>query len=191
VHGEIGGASAFDALTVLDYLACVINRIRGHPMIRPTPALPRKRVAAAFVLTMLLAAVAAPAAGAMYKWTDANGHVVYSDQPPPPSVKSELLTAAPPPANPNAVKENALKDVEIKQRQLLRAEQEKKGEKDRVDAAKKTELCTQVRGQLKTYESDTPVYRFDEKGERVYVDDVARAKEIERLQVLLRERCAA
>ena len=34
-----------------------------------------------------------PAAAALYKWTDANGRVVYSDQPPTPSVKAETLNA--------------------------------------------------------------------------------------------------
>ena len=145
-------------------------------------------------LSALLCALAwlvagTPAFAALYKWTDANGRIVYSDQPPPSSVKSETLNGPPPPANPNAVKENALKDSELKQRQLLRAEQDRKSEKDRGDATKKAELCTQVRGQLKTYESNTPVYRFDDKGERVYLDDAARAKETERLQALLRERC--
>jgi len=160
-------------------------------MTHRTPALKRAPVPTAFVLALGLLVAAAPAVGALYKWTDANGRVVYSDQPPPPSVKSEILNAAPPPVNPNALKENAAKDVELRQRQLLRAEQDKKSEKDGADAAKKAELCAQVRGQMKTYESETPVFRFNEKGERVLVDDAARAKEIERLQTLLRERCPA
>ena len=36
---------------------------------------------------LLLAAV--PAAAALYKWIDANGRVIYSDQPPPANVKAE------------------------------------------------------------------------------------------------------
>ncbi|NDP42651.1 MAG: DUF4124 domain-containing protein [Aromatoleum sp.] len=160
-------------------------------MTRRTPALTREPLPAAFILALGLLVTAAPALGALYKWTDANGRVVYSDQPPPPSIKSEILNTAPPSANPNAVKENALKDVELRQRQLLRTEQDKKTEKEGADAAKKAELCTQARGQLKTYESETPIYRFNQNGERILVDDAARAKEIERLQVLLRERCPA
>jgi len=44
-----------------------------------------KPFAALCALGVVLAA--GPAAAALYKWTDASGRVVYSDQPPPPSVK--------------------------------------------------------------------------------------------------------
>jgi hypothetical protein len=61
--------------------------------------------------------IAGPATAAVYKWTDANGRVIYSDQPPPANVKVETLNAPPPPANPNAMKELAQKDAELRQRQ--------------------------------------------------------------------------
>ena len=37
---------------------------------------------------------------ALYKWTDANGRVVYSDQPPAGDVKVDTVAGPPPPANP-------------------------------------------------------------------------------------------
>jgi len=144
-------------------------------------------VVVAFAAGLLL--FAAPAGAALYKWTDANGRVVYSDQPPPGDTKSEVLQSAPAPANPNALKELAAKDVELRQRQAQRAEQGKKADQARVDAARKEDMCVQVRNQIKAYQSDTPIYRFNEKGERVYVDDAARQKERERLQALQREQC--
>lgn len=156
-----------------------------------TPTSPRRPARAAFALTLALGLLAAaqPAAAALYKWTDANGRVVYSDQPPSADVKSEVVRPASPSANPNAAKDNANRDAELKQRQAQRAEQEKKAEKTRADAAKKGEFCAQARGQLKALDSDLPVYRFNENGEPVYVDDALRQKERERLQSLLRENC--
>ena len=65
---------------------------------------------------------AAPAIGALYKWTDANGRVIYSDQPPPGNVKVETINAPPPPDNPNAAKDLANKEVELQKKKLVRAE---------------------------------------------------------------------
>ena len=44
------------------------------------------------------------------------------DQPPPGNVKSEIIKGPPPPANPNAAKEMATKELEYRQRQLEKAE---------------------------------------------------------------------
>ena len=71
-----------------------------------------------WIVGVLVAAFfpAATGAAALYKWTDASGRIVYSDQPPPGNVKSEILKGPPPPANPNAVKDLANKELEYKQR---------------------------------------------------------------------------
>jgi hypothetical protein len=58
---------------------------------------------------------------ALYKWTDANGRVIYSDQPPIGNVKVETINAAAASANPNAVKELAAKDAELKKAKQARA----------------------------------------------------------------------
>src|SRR5512132_1850846 len=114
------------------------------------PIAPMRRVMRVGVALLLLAAAGA-ASAALYKWTDANGRVVYSDQPPPVSanVKAELLSAPPPSANPHAVKEMANKDAELKKRQLDRAEEAKKADKSRADADRKAESCTRLRGQIR------------------------------------------
>jgi hypothetical protein len=62
------------------------------------PRAPRFALAAA----LLAAAYAAGAGAALYKWTDAQGRIVYSDQPPAANVKTEQLRPPPPAANPNA-----------------------------------------------------------------------------------------
>lgn len=142
-------------------------------------------------LIALAAAVSLPAAAATYKWTDANGRVVYSDQPPPVSVKSEIVGGAPPPSNPNAVKEMAAQDMEIKKRQMDRAEADKKAEKDRTLATRRQDLCLIVRGKIKELgASQVAVYKYNEKGERVYLDDAERRKELESNQELEKKYCA-
>jgi hypothetical protein len=130
-------------------------------------------------------------AAALYKWTDANGRIVYSDQPPPSNVKSEILKGPPPPANPNAVKDMATKELEYRQRQLDKAEAGAKADKDRTLAKERTDNCNQVKGQMQQLaEQNVVLYRMNEKGERVAMDDAARRAEREKLGKWMRENCA-
>ena len=145
-------------------------------------------------LAVVLATALIPAgsgAAALYKWTDASGRVVYSDQPPPGNVKSELLKGPPPPANPNASKELANKELEYRQRQLDKAEASAKAEKDSATAKARADNCTQVKGEMQQLaQADLTFYRVNEKGERVAMDDASRRAERERLGKWLRENCA-
>ncbi len=146
-----------------------------------------------FSATLAIALAALPASAAMYKWTDANGRVIYSDQPPNGNYKVEAINAPPPPANPNAVKELATKEAELKQNKMLRADEESKAAKAKVDADKKREQCQRVRGQVTMMQNDQNVllFRSNEKGEPVYMDDAARRKEREQLEGWLRENCSS
>ena len=144
---------------------------------------------AAFAAGLLVAA--GPASAVLYKWVDANGRVSYSDQPPPASVKAEVVGGAPPPAAPDAVRAMANQEAHLKKRQTQRADDQKKAEKARADAVAQQQACTEAKGQIRIYESDQPITRINEKGEPVYMDEARRTKERERLQAQIRERCAS
>jgi len=146
--------------------------------------------APACVVALALALAVMPAFAAMYKWTDANGRVVYSDLPPPGNVKVESINAPPPPANPNAAKELAAKEAEMQQKKMLRAEADTKAAKAKADTDKKREQCAQVRGRIAMMQTDTSLlYRSNEKGQPVYMDDAARRREREQLEVWVRDNC--
>jgi hypothetical protein len=146
-----------------------------------SPMLPLCCVAA------LLLAVAGPADAALYKWTDPSGRIVYSDQPPPGNVKVETLRPPPPPANPNAAKEFANKELEYKQRQLETLEAGKKAEKERVETKELAENCTQLKRSLQQIGSDLPLHQLNEKGEQITMDDAARRAERDRIVKWLRD----
>jgi hypothetical protein len=153
-----------------------------------------RRAALSILLPAVLGAAAfgaATVAGAtLYKWTDANGRVVYSDQPPPPNVKSTTVTA-PPPGDPNALKELLQKDAEARQRKAQRAEAETKAAQADANAQTRREQCVQVRGQIgQLSASQELAYRYNDKGERVVLDDAARRASRERMQAWVRENCA-
>jgi hypothetical protein len=133
---------------------------------------------------MMLAALNASAV--LYKWTDENGRVVYGDQPPP-SVKAERVNPAIAPADPSAVRNMAAKDAEIKKRQQQRADDEAKAEKEQADAKKKVDMCAQARGRIRTLREDANVYRYNEKGERVFYEPAERQKAIADNEKLMRD----
>lgn len=138
----------------------------------------------------VLCLVALPAAATLYKWTDANGRVVYSDQPPNANVKVETVSGAAPPANPNAARDLAQKDAELKKRQADKADAAAKADKERTAKEKRADECTRVSASLKQLSwGQVVIYRANEKGEQVPMDEAARQKERARLEAWQKENC--
>jgi hypothetical protein len=148
----------------------------------------RNRLLACAAIAALFSMAAPTADAALYKWVDANGRTVYSDQVPP-GVKAELIGGAAPAANPDAVKEFGSKDAEFRKRQMERADDSKKSETTRADNAKLAVLCQQAREQILSLRATQMViYRLNDKGERVALDEAARRAEIGRVELMMRER---
>jgi uncharacterized protein DUF4124 len=149
-----------------------------------------------FIQALGIAAVTAlcalPAAATLYKWVDANGRVVYSDQPPTtPGIKAETLNAAAPPSNPNALKELAQKDAELRKRQADRVETAAKSDKDRVAKDRRAEDCARLADGIKQLSwGQVVMYGTNEKGEHVPLDDAAREKQKQRMEQQMKELCS-
>jgi Skp family chaperone for outer membrane proteins len=148
----------------------------------------RAPLAAALALAALFAAVSAGAA--LYKWTDANGRVVYSDQPPAGDVKVETISGPPPPANPNAVREMVGKETEIKKQQSDSAENAKKTAQARTDSEKLANSCRDWRAEITRLAANQIIlFRINEKGEQVLMDDAERRKRRETLEGYVKTNC--
>jgi hypothetical protein len=132
-----------------------------------------------------LSLAAAPVLAALYKWTDENGRTVYGDTPPA-GVKAEKVNAPTSPADPNAVRDMAAKDAQIKARQRARAEEDAKAEKTQADAKAKLERCAQLRGNIQTMRSGAAVYKFNDKGEKIYLEAADRERSIADSETQLR-----
>jgi hypothetical protein len=122
----------------------------------------------------------------LYKWTDENGRVAYGDQPPP-GAKPERLNPGIGPADPSALRDMASKDAEIKKRQQLRADEAAKTAKDESDGKKKLDQCVQARGRIKTLRNEVAVFRYNEKGEKVFYEASDREQAILDNQKLMRD----
>jgi hypothetical protein len=137
--------------------------------------------------------VAAPAAAQTYKWTDAEGKIHYSDQPPPANVKDQTTVTPRKPSSPNAGSVSTEKgapaakartyveqEAEFKKRQVEAAEREAADKKKAGEATEKKQNCEQARSQLKSLQTGGRMTRSNAQGEREYLSDAQIAQEIER-----------
>ena len=122
----------------------------------------------------------------LYKWTDENGRVAYGDQPPP-GAKPERVNPGIGPADPNALRDMASKDAEIKKRLQQRADEAAKTAKDESDGKRKLDQCVQARGRIKTLRNEVAVFRYNEKGEKVFYEASDRERAILDNQKLMRD----
>lgn len=155
------------------------------------PALPLTALA-------LAALVAAPAGAQLYKWTDANGRVQYSDKPPPAGQKatqvskSGVSTVSPGTASSAAAgpKTAAEMEQEYRKRRAEDEEAAKKSEKLAAENRIKQENCNRAKGALAGLEAGGRQVRIDPAtGERVFLDDDQIAQEAARARQGVSEWC--
>jgi hypothetical protein len=147
-------------------------------------------------LLALGAAFAATALAQQYKWVDQDGKVRYGDTPPP-GVQATPLK--PPPSGPAsaapapAAKKDSAKDLSpeaaFRKRQLERQQGEEKAAKERTDAEAKRVNCEQSQASLRSLQSGQRISSTNAAGERIFIDDEQRAKEIERTQRAVNDWC--
>ena len=142
------------------------------------------------IAALACAALVAPVCAATYKWTDANGRVVYSDIPPQGNVKYETIGGPAPAANPNAVQEMAVKEVEMRKRQTEAVDREKKADEGRVELAKRLEQCQRAESNVRNLAAEqVPIMRYNEKNEAFYLDDATRRRERLEIEGWIRQNC--
>lgn len=124
-----------------------------------------------FLVCALLLAAGQGMADEIYKSTDAEGRVVYSDRPPAGEAKVINIESAP--RNEAAALARTEKELEniaaLEQRRkreaLAKAAKKKAAEKA---AKRKDQRCTMARNRYLAFTEHSRIYRRDEAGERVY-----------------------
>ena len=127
------------------------------------------------VLALVLAA--GPVSAQMYKCVDAKGVTRYTDSPGA-GCKEVAIRGSPPisGAIQPPAEDLARQEAEFRRRQL---EREQTAERDRTTL---TQRCIQMRREYAALSNARRVVRFNEKGEREYVDDGVREKRVAELQ---------
>ena len=143
----------------------------------------------AIVLSLALAAGGSAVASEIYKWTDADGNVHYGDRP---VEGAERLAITSRPTNPERI--SAQMQARTESRAL--ADEEAAGDPDgpteeelRAEARERAEKCDMYKARLTKFVQSRRLYREDENGERVYLDEEETQDARERVQDRVEEYC--
>jgi Domain of unknown function (DUF4124) len=164
--------------------------------------MPRPYAQLALVVLTLLPAVGS--AQAIWKWRDANGTVQISDQAPPNSVPESAILSRPgsrtaeivvggntDTAASAPVRSDATLDARKREQQAgqKNAEAARAAATQQRDQARREENCRRARSQQATLDSGLRMARLNDKGEREFMDDSARAAEAERVRQQIQQAC--
>ena len=145
-------------------------------------------IATTTLLTLVVAGTAL--AGEIYKWTDADGNVHYGDRPV--SNQSERLNIKSKPTNSASVQATTLARVDARAQEREEAANLPAGpspEELRAEAKQRAEQCTASKAQLQKFLTSRRIYREDENGERVYMDEAEMQATRERSENQVEEFC--
>lgn len=141
------------------------------------------------VLFTFLALVAGMACAQIYTWRDASGNVHYSDYPPPGVDARKMGPGTPSGSQPAPNRGVAEQELEFRKRRGEAAKSQEKADKEKADAEEKRQNCEQAKAHLQTLESGQRMARVGTDGERVVLDDEARALEIVRTRKSVQDWC--
>jgi len=133
----------------------------------------RVRIAAVLLLGLLPLTCAAQ----VYQYKDAQGRTVFSDTPPPGANATKKSLNVPQPSG-DATRSTQDKLQEFQKRREDRLEAESKAAKEQAEKDKAAENSTRARNRLTALQSGQRIVRFNAQGEKEYIDDPTREKEI-------------
>jgi len=151
-------------------------------------------IAALLAAAALAASAVVPVAGAgeIYKWTDAEGNVHYGDRPSGDASEERLAIVS---QRTDSGRVQAGIDARL-ERQAARAEarqnrdaEDAERAEEEKESADRAAACQENRQRLNTYNESARLYREDENGERVYLDDGERETAKQRVQEMIDEYC--
>lgn len=134
----------------------------------------------------------------VYKWVDKDGKIQYSDQPPlsgeakKMKKKTKDTTDAAPTTTGTGAKPAATaadQEVEFRKRKMEKEEAEKKKQAEQESAEKNKGYCNNLHGELRANRDGVRIVRFNEKGERVALDDNERAQARVQLEDRIAKEC--
>ena len=155
------------------------------------------------------AALAGTPAMAQWQWIDKSGSKVFSDRPPPSDIPEKRIMKQPggvvrqaPPAEPASdaaaakpagaaakVPSGVDKELEEKKAQAEQAEAAKQKAAEAKVAKARTDNCQRARQGKTALDSGMRMAQMNAQGERVILDDAARAAESKRMDAVIASDC--
>lgn len=141
------------------------------------------------MISLLVLATSIVQAGA-YRWVDENGQTHFGDRPPVNATADQvrIKTAKPTVDSAASQRKQRVSDF-LEQSQKERAEREKAEAKQEARAAKLKVRCDALRARMKYLESVSGIYRLNNEGERVFVDDEENERIRKEFQVRVQNEC--
>ncbi len=142
-------------------------------------------------LLLSLALLSFAAAAQMYKWVDEKGVTHYSETLPP-DTKGTRVDVKPasgdvPPLPPTDWKQ---KELDARQQRIQKEQNEQQQRAQELNqAATRRSRCLQAQRQLSIMQAPRPIYQMNEKGEKVYLEDAQREREIAGWQANVKKYC--
>jgi hypothetical protein len=150
-------------------------------------------IASTTLLIGIVLAAGSPAASEIYKWTDADGTVHYGDRPTGADFE-ERLNISSEPTDPQRVQEivqaRAEARSERQEAEAAMAANQPSPEELRAEAEERAEKCTQYKDRLQKFVTSRRLYKHDENGERVYLDEEETLAARARVQEKVEEYCS-
>lgn len=151
-----------------------------------------KRFVISFAV-MAMTVAGGAAANEIYKWTDEEGNVYYEDRPSGAATEERLSISSRPTDN-AAVQKRVQRRVDA---QTAREEAESQAAAAREEAAanaayeaERKEKCDRSRARLESYLQARRLYRTDEEGQRVYLDEAQRQEARQKAEEQISEFCS-
>ena len=144
---------------------------------------------AVFSIALSITATSTLFASDIFKWTDDDGNVHFSDRP---TVGAERLAIPSRPTDPARIQAESQARVDS---QTLRAEDEANApqgptpEELRAEARERADSCNKYRERQTQFTQNRRIYRLDENGERVYYDEDEMASARSGVDDLVNEYC--
>jgi hypothetical protein len=144
---------------------------------------------AMFVMTLAITAAGTLFAGQVYKWTDDEGNVYYSDTPVA-NAQRVAIDSRPTDPKQAPAETQARADAQAqKAEDAASAPQEPTQEELQAEARERAENCTKYKERQLQFAQSRRIYRMDEDGERVYYDEEEMAATRARVAEQVNEYC--
>jgi hypothetical protein len=126
----------------------------------------------------------------LYKWTDAQGKVHYTDQPPTVNTQT-IKNPSPGQAEATSQATQALdaQDQAYQKRKKELDEARAKADKEAEQARVKRENCAKARSNLSALQAPSGVYTTNAAGQRTYMNDASRASALAASQKAVSDYC--
>lgn len=143
-----------------------------------------------YMLAMSLLTLSTPLLAQIYKWTDAQNEVHYSENPPADVNASPVSTHTQPSSSAEQERKRFDKiEAQFSKTKAQELKDKEKAQQDAATAKLKQANCEQARAQLATMQSKARLKMTDTKGNTTMLTQEQRDAEIAKTQEIIKQNC--